>query len=201
LSMEKVHQVLSLLPCLEYVEFKYCSIVEKSTEHYSMHEPKVNTNHLVTSPATHLVMEWTEFSIKSVDRFSCFSNITHINLGANRRETVGANEMLLKNLFKYCPHIYYMTVNFPLIKEAILADLISCYASQLKFLSLNCEGSKMLNAIFMHAKSVNHLTLRGTRPFLNHEDGAELKMLISRLTNLIHLDLTSFVIQDIPMII
>jgi hypothetical protein len=200
LSMETVYQVLSLLPRLEYVEFKYCNIIDKSTAHYSCHEPTVDTA-LVTSPATHLVMEWTEFSIKSVNRFTCFPNITHIKLGANRNANNGANEMLMKNLFEYCPSIHNMTVSLPLIRDATLADLISHYGSQLKRLSLNCEGPKMMNAISTNAHGVTHLALRGTQPLLTYGDGTELKTLISRLKTLEQLDLISFVIQDIPMVI
>ncbi|KAI8885837.1 hypothetical protein K501DRAFT_311058 [Backusella circina FSU 941] len=200
ITTQNILEIMTALPRLKHLEFKYCFIVNRDKDrHVSIHQNYNNTIKDECSGVTTLSLVWTDFTAPAIDGILSFSKLDTIHLGSNRNKYDGINDYLVQSLYRRCPHIRNLTISIPCVEETTLSEVVCLYGNQLKYLSLQCDSPLLIQAIANHCHQVEYLELRGrsSNGSPSHEPFLDM---IRDCKSLNTLKLTSFAVQDIPTV-
>ncbi|KAI9499385.1 hypothetical protein BDB00DRAFT_748089, partial [Zychaea mexicana] len=140
---------------------------------------------------------WTDFSeAAAASLFERLPYLESVNLGANRNRVVGANTAAIKSLTEHCIYIKELTVSLQQISESVLCETIAHYGPQLHKLSIRCDGRETLKSVAQHATHVKNLTIRAAE-----EDHGSIVGILQRCRELVHLEMVSWMVQDVPTVV
>jgi hypothetical protein len=191
ITTTSIHEIVSILPRVRHVEFKYCHIIYASTFQASTSRSvaylgllkdslgyknryEITTKHSnqpsnLNNPLLQRVSYiWTDFTEKSIVP-SLFSQITHLELGSNRNKYESVNGIMVHAIPQYCPAITHLIITVPAISEETLCNTILAFGQQLQLLSIRCDGSQTLSTVATYATKLQSLFIRIT-PAAEKED-------------------------------
>lgn len=227
ITTSTIHEIISILPCVKHVEFKYChiiyaSMVQSSTsrsitylgtlkdnlgygnspannEYTTKHGSRLGD---VNKPLLQRVSYvWTDFTERAIVP-SLFSQITHLDLGSNRNKYESVNEIMMHAIPRYCPAITHLTIALPAILEETICYTISAYGQQLQHLSIRCDGSQTLSTIATYATRLQSLFIRITKAAEKENMNVPLLGVIEKCLDIKELKVTSRQLdKDIPNIL
>jgi hypothetical protein len=227
ITTSSIHEIVSILPCVSHVEFKYCHIIYASTIQPSTSRSvaylgalktglckdkilnsKITTNNHGNPPSNwnnpllkRVSYIWTDFTEKAIVP-SFFSQITHIELGSNRNKYESVNGIMVHMIPQYCPAITHLTIAVPAISEETLCYTIRAYGRQLKYLSVRCDGPQILSTIAMHATKLQSLFIRITPAAEKENMDPFLLSVVENCLDLQKLEVTSRQLdKDIPIVL
>ncbi|KAF7724393.1 hypothetical protein EC973_001118 [Apophysomyces ossiformis] len=205
LSVETVTQLAAALPNVQNLVFRYCNLV--STDLAT----------LQFKSAGSLTLFWTDFSEPAVSRLlAALPRLVQVDFGANHNRDSTANGLAVQALQNHCSHIQDLSISLQQVSEPTLCDAIAFYGSQLRRLSIRCDGPQTLTAVATHANSIECLIIRATtwpsQPPLATEAEEEeeasdnivkgsMKGILLCCQRLEHLELASWMTDEIPSVV
>lgn len=212
LSIQTIAQIISMLPNVQHVQFRYCHIVDNSLQqeqqndnqflhhslfdgysehrlnHDSLHIPTVdihlNNNNTFLDRVTYM---WTDFTEKSI-AYSLFPQITQLELGSNHNKYDLINDSMVRSLYRHYPKITHLTITLPQVGHKALCDTITQYGEQLTYLSIRCDHTDILLSIATHARNIQSLTVRTSYGSQNDYDELSSLAMINVIEHCRHLE-------------
>lgn len=230
LSIQTIRQIISILPNVQHVQFRYCHIVDKSLQqeqqrdnqllHHSLFdgysEHRLNYDSLQTPTENifqtnnntfldRVTYVWTDFTERSI-AYALFPQITRLELGSNRNKYDLINDSMVRSLYRHYPKITHLTITLPQVGHKALCDTITQYGKQLAYLSIRCDHTDILLAIAAHARNIQNLVVRTSygSPPSGHDEQSSLAMVnvIEHCQHLEHFEIISCNMEDhVPDII
>ncbi|KAI8075142.1 hypothetical protein BC940DRAFT_287558 [Gongronella butleri] len=185
LSTSTLVPLLSTLPRLDRLVFRYCNLVAQPSNvtvsffrspavaAAALTRPSAARNadgdndnatavHCKALPTTKLEMHWTNFSKAALDTLlQVMPSLDAVALHANHNRHYLANDQALASLTRYCPRITDLAIGLQEIKDETFANCIAFYGPRLLRLNLRTHPPwNTLLAIAKHARQLHDLTLR-----------------------------------------
>ncbi|ORX50918.1 hypothetical protein DM01DRAFT_240468, partial [Hesseltinella vesiculosa] len=151
LSVTTLAPVLSTLPHLDHLVFRYCNLVA---------QPSNVAQSFLRSPA--LELYWTNFTKPALDvLLERMPNLTTVALHANHNRCYRANDQSLTSLCHFCPKVANLTIGLQEVGEDTISQCITFFGPNLVRLNLRCHSPwSTLLAIAKHARHLQDLTIR-----------------------------------------